>query len=742
MNINSPYNLKEFSTAIRESSLDEDRFALLKKLIKNIKGFDLFDSQFATAQSLLKGNIAELPTGEGKTLAAVVAAICYVLDGRKVHILVFNDYLAKRDWQDNQMIYEACGICVGYVNQYSTLEQRKSAYACDVTYVSAKQAGFDYLKDFVAQSPEELAFPDFDVAIVDEADSILIDECTTPLVLAGEIPDETWLTKKIDRCIRSLTEDEYEVSIPDHLVWLTEAGVDQVESFLNLPIYDKENIEILSHIQNALKAHFLLTCDKDYIITDGAIRLVDETTGRVIANKRYPDLLHRAVEIKEKISPVPLTQIYNSIAIQDFLRLYKTLSGMTGTAATSAKELKTNYELSVDVIPPHLPSIRIDHENVIFIHKDEFIQGILEQIKVCVHRNQPCLIGSKSVAESELFSELLSEISIPHCVLNAKNDEEEAGLIARAGEPGRVTISTNMAGRGVDIRLGGIHEISREEVIQSGGLFIIGVGVNTSARIDNQLRGRAGRQGDSGESKLFVWLGEMDFVSRLTPLQMVKAEIDNHSYRNKIIKKVQRKMEVESSGARYTLNTFSEILEERRVEIYHLRQEILHGRCYFGYLEEENPRKYEEILQHAGTTGIKRAEQQLALFYINKYWAECLNALEDARSGIHLKIIGGRNPQAEYTQIVIHLCTEVSKEVRRNIISKMETLPITKDGIDMEGAGLQGGTTTWTYAINDDPLQFSAWNRLSRDIRERFSGNEGWLTKYYRRKLAKQKTLL
>jgi len=271
----------------------------IKETIKRLKGMSLFDAQLRTAQTLLKGRIAELPTGEGKTLAAVVAAICFVSEGHKVHVLVFNDYLAKRDWGENRDIYEACGVSVGFIDQYSTTEQRKAAYSCDVVYVSAKQAGFDYLRDFLAETPDELVFPEFGVAIVDEADSIMIDECTTPLVLAGEMKADDDTVKRINECIKTLDIDDYELSQGEHKAWLTDKGLMAVEEYLGLDLYEEMNLDFLNGAMNALVAHYILKRDVDYIVKGGVVQLVEETTGRVTLNKRYPELLHRAVEVKE-----------------------------------------------------------------------------------------------------------------------------------------------------------------------------------------------------------------------------------------------------------------------------------------------------------------------------------------------------------------------------------------------------------------------------------------------------------
>ena len=723
----------------------EKRHAIIKEIVCRITGLVLFDSQLRTAHSLQQGKIAELPTGEGKTLAAVVAAICYVLDGHKVHILVFNDYLAKRDWSENRSIYEACGLTAGFADQHSTTEQRKAAYACDVTYISAKQAGFDYLRDFLAESTNELVFPAFDVAIVDEADSIMIDECTTPLVLAGETPGEEDVALNIDECIKTLPSDGYELSYTEHRGWLTDKGLEYVKNYLRLELYQEENLYVLNNIQNALLAHYLLKRDKDYIVKDGTVQLVESTTGRVILNKRYPDTLHRAVEIKEGVKPAPLATIYNSITMQSFLRSYKILCGMTGTAATSANEFDSTYGLAVDVIKPNTPSIRIDHEDIFFTEHDVFIKSIIDQICDCYSKKQPVLVGTKTVAESELFSDLLNNSDIPHHVLNAKNDEEEAVLIARAGKLGQVTISTNMAGRGVDIRLGGSDMKQHRAVVDLGGLFIISTGINQSERIDNQLRGRAGRQGDPGESRFFVWLDDIEISGRMTPLEKIKAEIGSTKKRINAVRKIQRTMEGEAAEARYSLNRFSDIIEEQRKGITAQRMEIINGELYLGFLENANPNKYKEVLQFAGLDGVKRAEQQLTLYFINKNWAEYLGALEGVRDGIHFRslsndaltslISGGKTSALdEYTRIAINLRDEMLKNIKKDVIEKMQTLPITRNGVDMDDAGLRGGTTTWTYAIDESAMQFNTLQVVAKNIRSKVSGENGFLTRYYRKK--------
>jgi len=428
--------------------------------------------------------------------------------------------------------------------------------------------------------------------------------------------------------------------------------------------------------------------------------------------------------------------------MQNFLRLYKTLCGMTGTAMTAAKEFESSYSLSVDVIPPHTPSIRTDHDDAFFMEECEFFQGIIALARDCYNRKQPVLIGTKSIADSETMSRMLDGLSIPHNVLNAKNDEEEANLVAQAGTPGQVTISTNMAGRGVDIRLGGVNEGCRDEAVAAGGLFVIGAGVNSSERIDNQLRGRAGRQGDPGQSRFFVWLMDEELSTRMTPLERVKAEIGTTAKRVNAVRRVQRMMEGDAAEARYTLNRFSSIVEQQRVRLSELRNEVLSGSRYFGFLEKANPERYRLALQEAGLSGIKRAEQQLALHYINNHWAQCLDTFDNVRRSIHFRVMGsdlkiypgGGNVFGEYTRIVLDLCGKMSDNIKHDIITKMETLPITSAGIDMEDAGLAGGTTTWTHAISENVFQFSVLRGVYNSFMGKVSGENGILTKYYRKK--------
>lgn len=726
---------------LRGSENTSERCAIIKEIIKRQTGLNLFDTQISTSRSLLNKRIAELPTGEGKTLSAVVAAICYALDGHRAHILVFNDYLAKRDYLENKAIYESCGVSVGYIDQYSAPHERKAAYKHSVTYVSAKEAGFDFLRDFLCQDSSEIVFPKFDVAIVDEADSILIDEGRTPLVLAGDIPYEKDRVKLIDSCIRKLDNDDVCVEKLENNVWLTDKGIDHMETMLGTTLYDEQNVEILAGVQNSLDAYFLLAKDVDYIVKDGAIQIIESTTGRVVVNKKYPDLLHRAVEVKEGLGPAPLTTILNSVTMRNFISQYPIVSGMTGTISTSADELDRSYGLQVDVIPPHTPCVRIDHPLNVYGTENEWRIAIVRQVQECYQKGQPVLVGTASVAESENLSAMLLQKNLPHVVLNAKNDEEEAKLIAHAGYPNRITISTNMAGRGVDIKLGGNDAAIHQKVIDAGGLYVVGAGINPCVRIDNQLRGRAGRQGDAGESQFFVCLENPEIINRVSACQRIRVEIGSQKLQQRTVRQIQMQMDGEAAQGRYTLAKYAHILELQRQSISRWRKELMAGRR-MGYFATSRPRQYSCLISHVGEMGVHKAENQLLLYYINVHWADYLATMEVVRSGIHLVVFSTtglhsvlydrKSPLEEYHRAAMSAYEEMVQDIRKDVLLGMDGFTITKDGIDMDKEGLAGGTSTWTYAIDESTDQFSQFRRLAKYVNDGLTGEHGLITLIYK----------
>jgi len=728
---NSLDQLRDVARSFHGSQLQDNdfisAFALLKEIIFRQTGLKLFDTQLSTAISLLKGKIAELPTGEGKTLAAVLPAAFHAMRGHFVHVLIFNDYLAKRDYLFTKPFYEFCGLSVGLIQQSMPIKERKIMYGCDIVYLSAKEAGFDYLKNFLCLQEEGLLCTKFDCAIVDEADSILIDEAKIPLVIAGNAPEELCSKSDILHAVKGLSPGEVEINQAANQVYLTDSGINRIEANLNIQnLYDKENLSLLSMVNASLQAQFLLVRDKDYLVKENSIQIIDEFTGRVSENRRYPDILHSAVEVKENLNGSAGSVIYNSMPLQSFLLKYKKLCGMTGTIQTSAKEIQNMYGLDVDVIPPHKPCVRIDHEDILYYTNADKYTAVVEAIKLSHAKGQPVLIGTQNVQESERLSDLLTEEGILHYVLNAKNDEHEAELIARAGEPERVTVSTNMAGRGVDIKLGGANEAKKAEVQSAGGLYVIGTGINSSIRIDNQLRGRAGRQGDAGESKFFISLEDAlmvqyDIGQNINNSNRIDSVVTDR-YVKKAVRRVQKYAEGSDAEARYMLEKYAYIQEEQRKVIADIRNAVLLDQKPFELLFEREPAYYKKLIDSAGKSGIEKAEKQLTLYFINFHWAQYLESMEYIRDGIHFMLIAGKNPIDEYHRTAIAAFDEMMEDIKEDIVSSMKKYKITADGIDMKASGLSAATTTWTYLIDESSSQFSRIPYLAKNISNQIKG--------------------
>ncbi|MCU1326224.1 MAG: secA2, partial [Bryobacterales bacterium] len=466
----------------------------------------MFDVQLRGALALARGSIAEMQTGEGKTLTAVPAVLWYARGGAGVHVMTVNDYLATRDAEWMGPIYKLLGFTCGSIRQGMSPADRRAAYACDITYATANEVGFDYLRDQIALRPQDRVQRGFAAALVDEADSILIDEARIPLVIAGGEESESNLVIRADRVVRELVRGvHYRIEEHGRNVNFTDAGIHFVEARLGSGnLYEPENLATLTAAQDALHAHALLDRDVDYLIKDGQVESVDEFKGRIAQDRRWPAGLHTAVEVKEGVAVKSQGRVFGSITLENLLALYTHIAGMTGTASTQADELARIYKLGVEVIPTNCPMIRIDYPDKVYRTMRDKHEALLDEIETVHQTGRPILVGTASVAESEHVNALLSDI--PHQLLNARDEASEAALIARAGERGAVTISTNMAGRGTDIRLGpGVSEL--------GGLHVIGTNRHEARRIDFQLRGRAGRQGDPGSSRFFVSL-EDDIVQR------------------------------------------------------------------------------------------------------------------------------------------------------------------------------------------------------------------------------------
>ena len=483
-------------------SLRAPFFALVREASRRALGQRPFDEQIVAALALDDGDVVEMLTGEGKTLTAVMPAAFNALADRGAHVLTFNDYLAGRDAEWMGPIYRLLGLSVGCVQQGMAPADRRAAYHADVTYVTAKEAGFDHLRDLLAMEAADLVHRPFHFALVDEADSLMIDEARVPLVIAGSVDRDTSLAPRLAALVASLVSgvhfdaDEYGRDIE-----LTEKGIEHVERALGCGgLHSAENIELLTALNCALHARVLLRRDVDYIVRSGRIEIVDEFTGRVVADRHWPDGLQAALEAKEGLARRPDGRILGSMTLQRFLRGYPRLCGMTGTATSCAAELAQLYGLDVVVIPPHVPMVRIDRDDLVFTGREAKERAIVDEIQRAHATGRPVLVGTSTVTESENLAARLRTVGVSCEVLNAKNDAEEAAIVARAGQFGAVTISTNMAGRGTDIRLGG------DRVVVLSGLYVIGTNRHESRRVDLQLRGRAGRQGDPGESRFFVSL--------------------------------------------------------------------------------------------------------------------------------------------------------------------------------------------------------------------------------------------
>ena len=617
----SPDELKLYASKLKErhsngeelDSLLVESFALVREAAKRTLGQRHFDVQLIGGMILHKGGIAEMKTGEGKTLVSTLPAFLNSLSGKGVHIVTVNDYLARRDSEWMGKIFHYLGLTVGCLTSDSSgIEHRQEMYNSDITYGTNNEFGFDYLRDNLRVQSNNLVQRPHNFCIVDEVDSILIDESRTPLVISGETQDKTALYSTIDKIIPFLNQADYEIDEKSKTANLTDLGNDRAEEILkkqnlikNGALYDAENVTIVHHINQALRAHKLFEIDRDYIIKDGQVVIVDEFTGRTMEGRRYGDGLHQAIEAKENVSVQNESQTIASITYQNYFRLYNKISGMTGTALTEAEEFGDIYGLAVFEVPTNTKISRIDNEDEIYRTADEKYNAIIEQTKECNDRSQPVLIGTTSIEKSETISKKLKKANIKHVVLNAKFHEQEADIIANAGSPSSVTIATNMAGRGTDIQLGGNLEYNRslqkensisgtlenefiekkDQVINSGGLYVIGSERHESRRIDNQLRGRSGRQGDPGETKFFLSLeddlmrifGSEKMDTLLKSLGLKEGESIQHAWISKALERAQKKVEGRNFDIRKTLLKFDDVLNDQRKIIFEQRFELMNS---------------------------------------------------------------------------------------------------------------------------------------------------------------------
>ena len=557
-----------------------EAFAVAREASLRVLRMRPFDVQLIGGLVLHAGKIAEMKTGEGKTLVAVLPVYLNALTGRGVHVVTVNDYLARRDSEWMGQVYRFLGLSVGTIVHGLSDEERRLAYNADVTYGTNNEFGFDYLRDNMKFSLADYVQRDFHYAIVDEVDSILVDEARTPLIISGPAEESTELYYRVNRLAGMLKKErDFTVDEKSRAVILTEAGVAQAERLMNVDnLYDPRNIELLHHLNQSLKALALFRRDVDYIVKDGQVIIVDEFTGRLMPGRRYSDGLHQALEAKEGVRIESENQTLASITFQNYFRMYEKLAGMTGTADTEAEEFKKIYNLDVMVIPTHKKMIRVDHPDVIYKTEVEKFQAVAAEIKDCHGRGQPVLVGTTSIEKSERLSRLLKHQGIKHEVLNAKQHEKEAQIVAQAGQLGTVTIATNMAGRGTDIVLG-------PGVVDTGGLHIIGTERHESRRIDNQLRGRSGRQGDPGSSRFYLSLeddllrifGSDRIKDLMGRMGMQDGQPIEHRMVSNAIERAQKRVEAHNFDIRKHLLEYDNVMNKQREVIYSQRREILGG---------------------------------------------------------------------------------------------------------------------------------------------------------------------
>jgi preprotein translocase subunit SecA len=698
-----------------DPSLDDllpESFALVREAARRKIGLRPFDVQIAGGLAMHRGKLVEMQTGEGKTLTAVAPAFLNALTGRGVHVLTFNDYLARRDAEWMGPVYELLGCSVGHVQEGMPGGERRRAYGRDVTYLTAKEAGFDLLRDGLCLERDEQVHRALHFALVDEADSILIDEARIPLVIAGNVEENNLGLPRIADIVRTFRRGEdFDTDEYAHNIFLSERGAEVVEKRLACKnLFASGNVNLLAAVRNALHAEHLLRRDVDYIVRGGAVELVDEFTGRVAEKRHWPDGLQAAVEAKEGLSPGSDGRILGSITLQHFLRLYPRLCGMTATAASARDELREMYGLEVEVVPPNRPCIREDRPDLIFTHREARDEALIHDVVTTHASGRPILVGTASVAESESLVAGRARTGITARVLNAKNDEQEAAIVAEAGAPGAVTISTNMAGRGTDIRLGGARELNRDRVVELGGLYVIGTHRHESVRIDRQLRGRAGRQGDPGSSQFYVSLDDDLLrrygIERLIPRNALPGRVatptDSRVVRREV-ERAQRIVEGECFDVRRRLYRYSEIIENQRKSILAWRQALLEDTAELDVLERRGGERWERIVFELGPARAREIERRLTLLVIDRCFSQYLGDMQSVRDEAHLVTLVGKEPLAEFFRTAIDSYPRLIARIDDEIVEKFATLEISPDGeVNWDAAGLRGPSATWTYLISDD----------------------------------------
>ncbi|OBH35102.1 accessory Sec system translocase SecA2 [Mycobacterium sp. E342] len=678
-----------------------------------------FDVQLLGALRMLAGDVIEMATGEGKTLSGAIAAAGYALAGRHVHVVTINDYLARRDAEWVGPLIEAMGLTVGWITAESTSEERRAAYGCDVTYASVNEIGFDVLRDQLVVDVDDLVSPNPDVALIDEADSVLVDEALVPLVLAGTTHRETPRLEIIKLVGELEAGTDYDTDSDSRNVHLTDVGARKVEKALGgIDIYSEEHVgTTLTEVNVALHAHVLLQRDVHYIVRDDAVHLINASRGRIAQLQRWPDGLQAAVEAKEGIETTETGEVLDTITVQALINRYETVCGMTGTALAAGEQLRQFYKLGVSPIPPNKPNIREDESDRVYITAAAKNDAIVAHIAEVHETGQPVLVGTRDVAESEELHERLLRRGVPAVVLNAKNDAEEAEVIAEAGKFGVVTVSTQMAGRGTDIRLGGSDEADHDRVAELGGLHVVGTGRHHTERLDNQLRGRAGRQGDPGSSVFFSsW--EDDVVAANLDHNKLPMETDEDGRivspkAAGLLDHAQRVAEGRMLDVHANTWRYNQLIAQQRAIIVDRRNTLLRTPTAREELAELAPKRYKELAEDIPEDRLEAICRQIMLYHLDRGWADHLAYLADIRESIHLRALGRQNPLDEFHRLAVDAFASLAADAIEAAQQTFETANVLEEEQGLDLSKLARPTSTWTYMVNDNPLSDDTLSTLS-----------------------------